>query len=327
MVQETGYAKINLALDIVGQREDGYHLVRMVMHTVGIADRLEISVTDREGEVILLPMKTGSGIADEEADKGSDEEADAKSGGAGAALSYGEDNLVVKAARALFREAAKKGGQAAENIKGKGLRILLEKNIPVQAGMAGGSTDCAAALRGINRALELGFSAEALCRIGTGLGADVPFCIMGGTALSEGIGEVLTPLTALPEAAILIAKPPAGISTPEAYRGYDELMKKAAAGEGEEPERPDIDRMIEGLTEGNLEKVASSMGNVLEPVTGPRVPEIAELEKEMLSAGAVAAQMSGSGPTVFGIFADTESAWQAAERLSGKDLAEAVFVV
>ncbi len=318
MIREMGRAKVNLALDIVGQRADGYHLVRMVMHSVGIEDVLEISLTENEGEILLEPK---TAFPEDDAKEAGTEEANK------APLSYGEDNLIVKAGRLLFREAEKRGGEAAEKLRGKGVHIFLEKNIPIQAGMAGGSTDCAAALRGINRILELDFTEDELCTFGAMLGADVPFCIKGGTALSEGIGEILTPLPSLPESVMLIAKPTAGISTPAAYKGYDELMKKAEAGELPFPKRPDLEGMIQSLREGNLQGVAGAMGNVLEPVTCPLCPEIAKLEEEMLAAGAIGAQMSGSGPTVFGIFANAEDAWKTAEKLSEMNLAESIFVV
>ena len=259
------HAKINLGLDVTGRREDGYHLVRMIMQELELHDTLWLEKS-REPGVQLI----------------SDEPA----------LGADRSNLIVRAAELLL------GLYMPE----EGVRIRLEKRIPLAAGLAGGSADAAAALRGINELFELNLDDAELCRLGVQLGADVPYCIMGGTALSEGIGEVLTILPTLPSCYIVLGKPEEGMSTAEAYHLLDAQK---------EIRHPDIDGQIRALKREDLAGVAERVGNVLEPVTAARQPEVDAIRRQLMEAGAAGACMSGSGPTVFGIFTEAEKAQRA----------------
>ena len=263
------YAKINLGLDIVGLRADGYHLVRMIMQTVGLSDELEFTRT-KDGLITI----------------DSDVELGAVS-----------DNLIYKAVDLLRRE---------EGIS-DGMHVKLTKRIPVAAGLAGGSSDCAASLKAANDLYGLGLSPERLAAYGVRLGADVPYCLMGGTAISEGIGEKLTPLPAAPKAHVLLVKPSFGISTKEAYAAYDRE---------ESPAHPDIDGLIRAIKAGDLRAMCASMGNVLEPVSIAMHPEIADIKARMKELGAAGSMMSGSGPTVFGLFDDEAAAKRAYEEFA-----------
>lgn len=261
-IEVTAPAKINLSLDVTGRRDDGYHEVRMVMQTVRLCDRVRIRKIS--GTDIVLKNS----------------------------LSYlpaGKGNLAYDAA-VLFRE---------ETGISDGLFLEVEKNIPVAAGLAGGSTDGAAVLCGLNELFETGLSEEQLRGMGLRLGADVPFCIMGGTALAEGIGEKLTKLKNAPKFHVLLVKPSAGVSTKEVYTRLDAM---------ENIIHPDIDGMLRAIGEGSHLGVASKIGNVLEPVTVSMCPEIENIKKQMRSFGCEGALMSGSGPTVFGLFTDRDRA-------------------
>ena len=258
------YAKINLGLDIVGCRADGYHLVRMIMQTVGVADELEFTRT-QDGQITIETN---------------------------AYLGKASDNLIYKAI-----DLIRKG----KGITG-GMRVRLMKNIPVAAGLAGGSSDCAAALKAMNELYGLGLSAEELAAYGVRLGADVPYCLMGGTAISEGIGEKLTPLPCAPFAHVLLVKPPVGISTKEAYAAYDREVRH---------EHPDIDGLIRAIGEQDLHGMCACMGNVLEPVSIAMHPAIKAIKEKMLMLGAAGSMMSGSGPTVFGLFDNEDAAKKA----------------
>ncbi len=286
MIVKKAYGKVNLGLDIIGRRSDGYHLVKMIMQSLDIYDTLTFEKQE-SGIDITLAGEGGKG------------------------LSLGEDNLIYKAAACIIERTDYKGG----------IRITLDKNIPIAAGMAGGSSDCAAALKGVNELLEAGLSEEELREIGVTLGADVPYCVMGGTALSEGIGEELTRLTPLPECVFVVAKPLCSVSTAEAYGGYDKLEEL-----GRDIPHPDIDAQVKALMAGDLEGVVSNFGNVLEYVTASLHPEIAELEKLMKESGAMNAMMSGSGPTVFGIYKDRVTAEESAEKIKKSGLAAQLFV-
>lgn len=278
-VTKKAYAKVNLGLDIVGLREDGYHLVKMIMQTIDLFDVLTFQPAERPG--IFLKLSEKSTIPDV---------ADVPTDGR---------NLIVKAAGRILEKAG---------IPEFGVEILLEKHIPMAAGMAGGSTDCAAALRGVAELMELDLGEKELAEIGVSLGADVPYCLMGGTALSEGIGEVLTPLPALPPCGFLIVKPEFGASTKEVYGAYDRLMP-------EEIRHPDIDGMTEALKQGDLSGVAARLGNVLEPVTVAMHPQIRTIEDLIRRSGVKDTIMTGSGPTVFGILPETiKDAEHAAEK-------------
>lgn len=273
-------AKINLGLDVVRRREDGYHEVRMVMQTIHLFDRLEISRND-SGQIT---METNLSF-----------------------LPTNENNLVYKAAKLLQDEFAIKDG----------VHVWLHKYIPVAAGMAGGSTDAAAVLYGMNRIFELGLTKEQLMERGVKIGADVPYCIMRGTALAEGIGEKLTKLPPMVKCPVLIAKPQISVSTKFVY----ENLKL-----NENTIHPDIDRLVADISEGDLTRIAADMGNVLETVTIPEYPVIAEIKENMMQNGAVNAMMSGSGPTVFGLFADESSAVKAYEAMKESNLAKQVYL-
>lgn len=275
------YGKVNLGLDVVRKREDGYHEVSMIMQTVRLYDHLEFMVTDTDGIEITTNWKY---------------------------LPVDESNLVYKAIAMLKEEFA----------ISKGVKVHLDKHIPVAAGMAGGSSDCAAALFAMNRLFQLGLSEKELMQRGVRLGADVPYCIMRGTALSEGIGEVLTPLPPMPDCYILIAKPPISVSTKYVYEHLklDEL-----------DHHPDIAGMVEGLKQQDLFMITDRMENVLETVTVLEYPEISQIKEMMMESGAVNALMSGSGPTVFGIFMDKETADKANKLIFQSKIAKQVYTV
>ena len=273
-------AKINLGLDVVRKREDGYHEVRMIMQNIGICDELDMTITDAPG----ISLETNRED-----------------------LPTDEGNLVYRAAKLLMDEF-----QVA-----KGVHISLKKQIPVAAGMAGGSSDAAAAMIGVNELFELGLTQQELMDRAVKIGADVPYCIMGGTALAEGIGEVLSKLPPMPDCMILIAKPPIDVPTKFVYGNL-------RANELEV--HPDIDAMIQDLKKKDLEHMCQIMDNVLENVTIPAYPVIDEIKKLMIDSGAVGTMMSGSGPTVFGIFTDQESAERAEAAVRGSGLAGDVFL-
>lgn len=222
-------------------------------------------------------------------------------------LPNNENNIAYKAAAILKEEFHIKGG----------IRITLEKHIPVAAGMAGGSADAAAVLFGMNRMYHLRLSEEALKERGVKLGADVPYCIMRGSVLAEGIGEVLTPLPPCPRCYILIAKPPLSASTEKVYARYDAL---------EHVDHPDLERVIRGLEQSDIREVAAGMGNVLEQVMIPEYPVIGEIKEMMLETGALGAMMSGSGPTVFGIYKTRGAAKEGARKIKSRGLARQVYV-
>lgn len=265
------YGKINLGLDVLRKREDGYHEVRMIMQTVGLYDKIDIYLKETPGIEVVTNLFY---------------------------LPVNENNLVYKAARLLMDEFHVTHG----------IRIHLKKFIPVSAGMAGGSSDAAAVLFGVNKMFQLGLTREELMERGLKIGADVPYCVMRGTALSEGIGEILTPLPDMPQCQVLIAKPGVSVSTKFVYDHLD------AAGLGAE-DHPDIDGMIEAIRNHNIYQVSERLGNVLETVTIPEYPVIAQIKDKIKELGAVNALMSGSGPTVFGIFTSPKAAENAYEEL------------
>lgn len=254
------YAKINLGLDVLRKREDGYHEVRMIMQTIRLFDRITMTKT-RKNDIYL---QTNLSF-----------------------LPTDERNLVYRAVKMMKEEF---------DIQ-EGIRIELNKKIPVCAGMAGGSTDAAAALVGMNQLFQLKLSEKQLMEYGVKLGADVPYCIMRGTALSEGIGEKLSRVAPIPGCYILIAKPNLNVSTKFVYENLNLPALKS---------HPDIDLLLRALEEEDLYTLASNLGNVLETVTMERYPVIEQVKQSMLAKGAIGALMSGSGPTVFGIF-DSEA--------------------
>ncbi len=273
-VTEKAYAKINLALDITGRLPNGYHTVRMIMETIGIYDELTITESATPGIRLSCDMVTDDLSVSE--------------------LSCGEDNLIVKAAHRIL-DAAEDRGLLPEHEDGTDLDMHLTKRIPMAAGLAGGSSDAAAALRGINRLMGLGFSDDELCDIGVSIGADVPYCIRGGSRLAEGIGEVLSLLPEPPAAYLLIAKPDIDVSTAYVYKRIDS---------SDHIRHPDIGGMIGALHAGDLKGLCAGLGNVLRDVTCEEHPIVPALEQFMRDNGALGALMSGSGPTVYGIFDD-----------------------
>lgn len=274
-------AKVNLGLDVCGKRPNGYHDVRMIMQNIDLYD--ELSFVKRKDPDIILSVDSRDPLGD-----------------------IG-NNLIFRAAK-LMREVY--------SIK-EGIEITLKKHIPVAAGMAGGSTDAAATMLAMNELYELGQTKEQLMEHAVTLGADIPYCIMGGTALAEGIGEKLTPLPAPPKAYILVAKPPIMVSTKDVYQQYDMETEQS---------HPDIDGMIEALTSGSLEGVAERLDNVLEHVTVRLYPVIEQMKQYMKEHGAMNAIMSGSGPTVFGIYKERQDAQAAADGLAATGLAKQIQV-
>lgn len=272
-------AKINLGLDVIRKREDGYHEVRMIMQTIRMYDVLNIRKKQNPG----ISLSTNLPYVPSD-----------------------ERNLVYKAAKLLMDEF---------DIK-EGLSMRLSKSIPVAAGMAGGSSDAAAAFVGVNRLFRLGLSQEELMERAVRIGADVPYCIMRGTALAEGIGEKLTPLSAMPEGYVLIGKPGINVSTKTAY----ENLKLDAV-----EKRPDIDGMIQDIQNKDLYSMTEKMVNVFEPGLMEKYPVIGEIRDFMEERGALKAMMSGSGPTVFGIFDSKEKMNAAAAALRKTGLAKTVF--
>ncbi len=273
-------AKINLGLDVLRRRDDGYHEVRMIMQTLKMYDKITIRKMKEPG----IQLKSNLFYVPEN-----------------------ESNLAYRAAKMLADEF-----QLAQ-----GIFIDLQKFIPVAAGMAGGSSDAAAVLYGVNRMFHLNLSKRQLMERGVKIGADVPYCIMRGTVLAEGIGEKLTPLPPMPSCKVVVAKPQISVSTKFVY----ENLKL-----NEIDAHPDIDILLAGIREGNLHKVAANMGNVLETVTIPNYPVIAEIREEMMRLGALNAMMSGSGPTVFGLFDDEVLAQQAYSELREGSLARQVYL-
>lgn len=273
------YGKINLGLDVIGKREDGYHEVRMIMQTVSLYDTLELVILERPG----IRLETNLTY-----------------------LPVNEDNLAYKAAKLLLQEFKLR----------RGIMINLKKHIPVAAGMAGGSSDAAAVLYGINRLFSLGLTTQQLMERGVKLGADVPYCVLRGTALSEGIGEKLHELKPIPDCWILIAKPAISVSTRLVYEKLrvDELSH-----------HPDIDGMLTAIENQELEGIANRMENVLETVTIPTYPIIQDIKNFMKEHGAMNALMSGSGPTVFGLYDKEESCRAAAAAIKKAGLAKLVY--
>lgn len=258
------YGKINLVLDVLGQRPDGYHEVRMIMQNVGLHDTVTLERTKEAG---ISMTCSAPGIPTD------------------------HRNLMMRAASALFQEKHLPGG----------LRMTLEKHLPAAAGMAGGSSDAAAVFRGINQLFELGMDADSLSAIGVRLGADIPFCIHGGTCLSEGIGEILTILPPMPKCFLLLAKPDIAVSTKEVYEGLSGIPAAKI-------HHPDVDAVLEAVKSSDLSGISRNLGNLLESVTVKKHPEVGLIKEKMRSMSAENALMSGSGPTVFGIFRDRGAA-------------------
>ena len=271
-------AKINLAIDILRKRPDGYHDVSMIMQSVALYDT--ITVRALKGEIKVTSNT----------DK----------------IPNNKDNIVYKAAEFL---------KIKYNVK-EGVHINIDKAIPVAAGLAGGSTDAALTLKLLNKAWDLRLSKNEILEAGKKLGSDVPFCIQGGTALAEGLGEKLTSLSGIPDCLILLAKPSVSVSTKEVYEG---LRLE------EVEQRPDIKDMVRCIEGKDLEGIAANMCNVLETVTIKKCPQIADLKEKLVEYGALGSMMSGSGPTVFGLFKDSATAYDAYDHI--KDMVNEIFVV
>ena len=250
---ETAYAKINLGLDVLGLRADRYHEVALVMQTVGLCDTL----TFTEAPALQVTCTD-------------------------ARLSGGADNLATRAAQLMADYAH----------RAPSVHIHIDKHIFLAAGLAGGSADAAAVLRGLNRLWELHLPLEKLERLGAKLGSDVPFCVRGGTMLTTGRGEVLHPLQAAPSCYVVLAKPKVEVSTPWAYRQYD-AQKNVV--------HPRTDALLAAIRAGDFNALCGACGNVLQPVTAGRYPVITEILAKLSNAGASLAMMSGSGPTCFGL--------------------------
>ena len=271
-ITKKAYAKLNIALDVLGRRENGYHDLKMIMQTIDIFDTLVFAKTKDDKITITTDMP---------------------------GLETDENNLIHKAIDLIKNRYGIKEGVSCE----------LKKRIPMAAGMAGGSSDCAATLKAMNELFDLKLSDERLMELGVTLGADVPYCIMGGTALAEGIGEVLTKLPPFPECYILVAKPPVDVSTREIYEAIDNRKN---------PVHPDIGRIVRAIDGDRIDSICTYMKNVLEDVTIAKHLEILKIKDLMRTAGAKNAMMTGSGPTVFGIFNEkvlAEDAYDALERL------------
>lgn len=271
-----GRAKINLTLDILGTREDGFHEVAMVMQAVGLSDVLTLEKREAPGVGLSIDVPW---------------------------LRADEKNLAYRAAKLMQEEYHLPGG----------VEIHLTKRIPMAAGLAGGSADAAAVLRGMDELYELGAGDEKLCELGARLGSDIPFTLMGGTMLATGRGEVLRRLPDFPETFVVLAKPHVSVSTAWAYGAYDTHPAE---------QHPDNDAMIRAIEAGDRRKAASFLCNVLESATIKRYEVISKLKEMMKEAGAMASLMSGSGPTVFGLAKTREQAEKiaAAVRLPDVDV-------
>ncbi len=265
------YAKLNLTLDVLGKRPDGYHDLRMLMQTVALADEITLTPQERPGVRVQTNLHF---------------------------LPNNEKNLAAQAALRFLR---------ANSLEERGFSIDIEKKIPVCAGLAGGSSDAAAVLRGLNEMLGTGLLPAELARLGQEIGSDVPYCVTGGTALAEGRGEVLTALPPLPPCWVVLCKPEFSISTPALFAGVDSVRLRC---------RPDTQGAIDSLRAGDLAGVARRMYNVFEDVLPDRQrARVADIKNVMVQCGALGASMSGTGPTAFGLFPGEAEAREARDRL------------
>lgn len=282
-IELKAYGKINIGLDVIRKREDGYHDLDMIMQTVGVYDDVIISREDGT-QTYEIEVSTDADV-----------------------LPNDKENLAFMAAKVLME---------AYDIKAK-VKIHINKRIPIAGGMAGGSADCAAVLRGVNQLFQLGLTDEQLQEYGVKLGADVPYCIVGGTKRAQGIGEILTDLPTPPKCYVIIAKPDAFVSTKFVYSHIRPAQIE---------NHPDIDGIIESIKAGDLYGMCEKIANVMEDVTIPEYPIIQKVKDILKSNGAVNALMSGSGPTVFGIYDDKEKAKQSMDALSGKEFVSRLYL-
>ena len=265
------YAKLNLTLDVLDRRPDGYHDMKMVMQSIGLTDRITMERSEK-GEV-----RSRSNLS---------------------YLPMGDKNLATAAVRTFYRRLKRPVS---------GWNITFDTSIPVCAGMAGGSSDAAAVLRALNRAEGEPYTAEELARVGEQIGSDVPYCVLGGTALAEGRGEVLTPLPALPRCWVVVCKPDFSVSTPELFRAIDSVRLRR---------RPDTAGVLQALDQGDLEGVARRMYNVFEDALPARLySRVQDLKKLLIQQGALGANMSGTGSATFGLFREEQTARRAAQIL------------
>lgn len=269
MLTIKAYAKVNLSLDVVGKRADGYHLLSSVMQSIDLCDEVTVAKND-SGNIVIQSTHPY--------------------------LPTGADNIAYRACQLL---------KEAYNLV-VGFTITIDKRIPIAAGLAGGSSNAAAVLRAVMQLCQLPIDEQTLQAHGLTLGADLPFCLMGGTALAEGIGERLTPLNSALQYTLVLVKPDQGVSTAAVYGGLDYTAITA---------RPDNVGLINAMQTGNFTAATRCMYNVLEPVTSQRVADIAIIKRQLLESGADFVQMSGSGPTVYGLFTSDLLARQAAENL------------
>lgn len=247
-------AKINLSLDVLNKRPDGYHEVEMIMTTIDLADRIELILEEKD---IIKINSLNRFVPDD------------------------QRNLAYQAANLLKKKFDVK----------KGVTIKIEKNIPVAAGLAGGSSDAAAVLRGLNNLWDLRLTLDELAEIGAEIGSDVSFCVYGGTALATGRGEIIKQIPAPPICWVVLAKPFIGVSTADIYKKLDVSQIN----------HPDTEQMIDCIRTGDYDEMCRNVGNVLEDVTLNLYPEVAQIKDQMKKFGADAVLMSGSGPTVFGL--------------------------
>lgn len=271
-IREKAYAKLNISLDVMDSRPDGYHDMLMVMQTVTLWDELHLTLNS-EGK-----MSAASNLRFIPSD---------------------ERNLAIKAAIRFFKELGD------ENT---GVHIDMQKRIPVGAGMAGGSADAAAVLRALNKLYDNRFTLEKLMELGADVGSDVPFCVMGGTALAQGRGEILSPLPPMPDCCFLICKPEFSISTPELFRKLDAAPMRR---------HPDTTGIIKALENGDLVQICRRMYNVFEDVDDRRMRIVSEIKGALLDNGALSAMMTGTGSAVFGVYDDESTAQKALEALKG----------
>lgn len=277
-ITQKAHAKINLYLDVTGKRENGYHDVKTVMQSVSLCDILTVEKTAAEG--ILLDT--------------------------GGALPADNSNLIVRAAKRYFAASGARFG----------IRVTLQKHIPMAAGMGGGSADAAATLRALNELDGNRFTVKELAEMGADIGADVPFCVLGGTALCEGIGEVMTPIKTNLNAALVVAMGGEGVSTPQAFAALDARYRDFV--DFESSRSPES--LISALQRGSLSDTVGALFNRFEEVVEPQRPAVTEIKRSLLDHGALAAQMSGSGPSVFGIFESARDADRAALALKNENV-------
>lgn len=262
MITEFARAKINLTLDILGKREDNFHEVEMIMQSLELADVLQLEKIS-DGKKFSM-----------DAEKIFD----------GEKIPVDEKNLAYRAVLELEKVCGKKFNVA----------INLQKKIPAAAGLGGGSSDAAAVLRGMNKLFDLKFSEEKLCKIGANIGSDVPFCVIGGTCLAKGRGEILTKLPAMKNFSVVLMKPRGEISTAWAYKTFDELP-------AEKIFHPPTEKIISLLSQKNYDEAFKNFANVFEPVAMKKFPEIEIYKKKMSATGAKFSMMSGSGSTIFAL--------------------------